>query len=29
MISAALLVGAILLCCLPECLWGKYKASHH
>ena len=24
-IGAALLVGAILLCCLPEFLWGKYK----
>jgi hypothetical protein len=27
-ISAALLIGAILLCCLPEFLWGNYKASH-
>jgi hypothetical protein len=27
-VSAALLVGAILLCCLPEFLWGNYKASH-
>ena len=26
-IGATLLVGGVLLCCLPEFLWGKYKAS--
>jgi hypothetical protein len=26
-IGATLLVGGVLLCCLPEFLWGKYKTS--
>ena len=26
-IGATLLVGGVLLCCLPEFLWGRYKTS--
>jgi hypothetical protein len=28
LISLTVLVGAVLLCCLPEFLWGRYKPSN-
>jgi hypothetical protein len=29
LISLATLVGAILLCCLPEMIWGRYRSADH